>query len=229
MSCSWYDIMEEEIKRGVRMSPSAWRTEVNRRLRLAPQGQIVQVLADLIATEKKRGLAPSKPAPVSADERDWNLWLDMVNEPEKYGSDITDWLDLDAKVRSGPKRWRAAALWARREQEILENEAFASAHWRAVFSPVASEAAFVGARNWAIRDVKRQTARIRNAVVTIQAAVRGHQVRTSNPHLNCCMCLSHRISPLETDVGMMCHACAEQGPYEDITGPLSDPWNWCRA
>jgi hypothetical protein len=43
------------------------------------------------------------------------------------------------------------------------------------------------------------------------------------------MCLSHRICPLETDVGMMCRTCAEQGPHEDITGPVADPWNWFRA
>jgi hypothetical protein len=43
------------------------------------------------------------------------------------------------------------------------------------------------------------------------------------------MCLSHRICPLRTPVGMMCRACQEQGPYEDITGPVADEWNWFRA
>jgi hypothetical protein len=43
------------------------------------------------------------------------------------------------------------------------------------------------------------------------------------------MCLSHRICPLQTGAGMMCRSCQEQGPYEDITGPVADEWNWFRA
>jgi hypothetical protein len=43
------------------------------------------------------------------------------------------------------------------------------------------------------------------------------------------MCLSHRISPLQTDVGMMCRGCAAQGPYDEETGPIADPWSEFRA
>lgn len=67
------------------------------------------------------------------------------------------------------------------------------------------------------------------AAVTIQAAVRGHQVRTAIRFHDCCMCLAHRICPLQTDVGMMCRACAAQGPYDEETGPLPDPWSEFRA
>jgi hypothetical protein len=38
------------------------------------------------------------------------------------------------------------------------------------------------------------------------------------------MCLSHTICPFRTDAGLICRECQEQGPYVDITGPLSDPW-----
>ena len=41
------------------------------------------------------------------------------------------------------------------------------------------------------------------------------------------MCLSHRISPLKTNVGYMCRDCAQLGPYEDLVE--EDPWNWHRA
>ena len=84
-------------------------------------------------------------------------------------------------------------------------------------------------REWFRRDIKRLVLRRRNALLLIQAVVRGHLVRSRVTFRDCCMCLSHRISPLKTDVGMMCSECAEQGPHEDITGPVADPWNWFRA
>jgi hypothetical protein len=84
-------------------------------------------------------------------------------------------------------------------------------------------------KRWLDRDIKSFVQRIRNAAVTIQAAVRGHLVRHKSPYLNCCMCLAHTICPLESQVGMICRACGAQGPYEDITGPVTDPWNWARS
>ena len=68
---------------------------------------------------------------------------------------------------------------------------------------------------------------IRAAGMLIQKVVRGHMVRINNPHLDCCMCLSHRISPFKTSVGFMCPDCARMGPYEDVVE--DDPWNWHRA
>lgn len=69
----------------------------------------------------------------------------------------------------------------------------------------------------------------REAAVKIQALVRGHLVRNSANFRDCCMCLAHRICSLKTDVGMMCRGCAEQGPYDEETGPLPDPWSEFRG
>lgn len=169
-------------------------------------------------------------------EMNFAVWRDMIEEPEKYGDDICEWLELDEKLTTGSGRWRLGAYWLRKEaavkraeEDAVREEAKEQAAWRSIFAGIAKQAADAGMKRWLARDVKKFVNRIRNAAVTIQAAVRGHQVRTKQPWRDCCMCLSHRVSPLKTDVGMMCRGCAEQGPYEDETGPLPDPWNWFRA
>lgn len=162
-------------------------------------------------------------------EVDFGLWKDMIEEPAKYGDDIYEWLDLHAKLMAGPGRWRLAAYEyaiQAQEQAVLAEE---QAEWRAAFAPIAKEAAKLGMKKWCDRDVKAFVARIRAAVVTIQAAVRGHQARSKLPFRDCCMCLSHRICPLQTDVGMMCRGCAAQGPYDEETGPIADPWSEFRG
>jgi hypothetical protein len=162
-------------------------------------------------------------------EVDFAIWKDMIEEPAKYGDDICEWVALNEKLTHGSGRWRLAAHWTELQAEEDAKAEALVAPWRALYSQCAKEAAVAGERAWCRRDVKRYVARIRNAVVTIQAAVRGHQVRTASPYLNCCMCLSHRICPLKTDVGMMCRSCAEQGPYDEETGPIADPWSEFRA
>ena len=64
--------------------------------------------------------------PMPEDERNWRVWQDMVDEPEKYGSDIAEWLELDEEVRRGPKRWRVDAFWYGKVREIEEMEAVAA-------------------------------------------------------------------------------------------------------
>jgi hypothetical protein len=54
--------------------------------------------------------SPTAPV-VEETTRDWRVWQDMVEEPEKYGSDIGEWLELDEELRRGPKRWRVNAYW----------------------------------------------------------------------------------------------------------------------
>jgi hypothetical protein len=167
--------------------------------------------------------------PVTALERDFALWKDMVENPSQYGDDIVEWLDLNEQLLKTRKSWKIERYWRAIEEENARKEAELQAKWRSVFTPIAKEAAALGARRWVQRDIQACLRRFRTAATTIQAAVRGHQARSAQPFLDCCMCLSHRICPLKTDVGHMCRGCAEQGPYEDTTGPLSDPWNWFRA
>jgi hypothetical protein len=242
----WYSLCVEEEQRVrariFRLSPAAWRSEATRMIRTALPGKVQETVAFVQSMDAFRAHPPLPPAapvksePRTADDVDWKLWQDMVEDPAKYGDDIIEWLDLDAKLRASPKAWRVAAYWLLKEQEAEEDKKreeaaaeSARAPYKALYSKIAKQAAAKGMRRWLNRDIKTFVARIHSAATKIQAAVRGHQTRSHLPFLNCCMCLAHRICPLETHVGMMCRACAEQGPYEDITGPVSDPWNWARA
>jgi hypothetical protein len=235
---SWYSITlaEEEHRRAqiLCMPPVAWKAEATRVIRSAHRGRTQEAIAFVQKMDAERArvsatVAPATPEARTADDADWALWQDMVEEPAKYGDDIAEWLAVDESLRAGPKRWRVAAYWLRKEQEEKDKAAALQAPFRQLYSLVAKEAATVAMKRWLDGDIKRFLARLRNAAVKIQAAVRGYLVRSSSPFLNCCMCLSHRICPLKTDHGMMCRGCAEQGPYEDATGPLADPWNWSRA
>jgi hypothetical protein len=57
----------------------------------------------------------------------------MVEEPWKYGSDIGEWLELDQTVRTGPKRWRAAAVWWEAVRELEQQESTAAAKIQALW------------------------------------------------------------------------------------------------
>lgn len=233
---SWFDIAVEEETRVLRMGVEEWKEEQKRMIREWRGRDMRQCLAEIKRIEGERIAYATRPAvPAVARPQktqvqlDFDLWREMVEEPAKFGDDITDWLELDAKLRQSPGRWRLEAYWMERQLEEEAKEEALVAPWRTLYSQVAKEAAVTGERRWLQRDIKRIVGRIRRSVVMIQAAVRGHLVRNGVPFRDCCMCLSHRICPLRTDVGMMCRACATQGPYVDITGPVSDGWNWFRA
>lgn len=238
----WYDIIVEEEQRMearlLRMSAAEWRAERTRILNAWRGRDIRPCLAYLNFVERQRATPVAqmaRPQPVAARRTrtefdvDFAIWKDMIEEPAKYGDDICEWLALDEKLSRGSGRWRLGAYWNQVEAEEKAKEEALVAPWRKLYSQIAKEAAVAGERAWIRRDIKRLVNRVRNAAVTIQSAARGHLVRSKSPFLNCCMCLSHRVCPLKTDVGMMCRGCAEQGPYVDETGPLSDGWNWFRA
>ncbi len=249
---SWFTIMAEEEHREttrlLRMTAAEWRDEGKRIIRAWRGRDIRDGLAYLHRIETARAAARGQgvttdTAPETTRtefEVDFEAWRDMADEPWKYGEDITEWLALDAKLTSGPGRWRVGAYWFHRQAAVDARQAELNGPWRALYARVAKEAAVAGERAWVRRDIKRHTARFRKeaaertarraaAATRIAAAVRGHQTRLLSPYLNCCMCLSNRICPLQTPDGMMCRACGEQGPYEETTGPLPDPWNWSRA
>jgi hypothetical protein len=173
--------------------------------------------------------ASAVPQVRSTFDVEFALWKNMIEEPSRYGDDIADWLELNDKLSRGSGRWRLGAYWASIEVAQDAAEAELQAPWRNLFTRIAKQAADDCMRRWCERDVANFVARLRNAIVTIQSATRGHQTRSKQPFRDCCMCLSHCISPLETDVGRMCHGCAQQGPYTDETGPLPDPWSEFRA
>ena len=232
----WYDIIAEEedvrINRLVQMTDVQWKQEVTKTMRSC-RGDLTACMAMLDRMDAERTAA--KVAPVAAPARsardvNFGAWRDMVDEPEKYGSDLeAEWLALDTQLCASVGRWRLEGHWLQKEADLEEAATNAQQTWRDAFAQVARLAAEKGEREWFRRDIKRLVLRRRNALLLIQAVVRGHLVRSRVNFRDCCMCLAHRISPLKTDVGMMCCECAEQGPHEDITGPVADPWNWFRA
>jgi hypothetical protein len=240
---SWFTIETEEENRQttqlLRMTAAEWREEGNRIIRAWKGRDIRPCLDYLNRIEHERAIyveeqepAPVVVQPLSEFDSDFLAWLDMVEEPWKYGDSIVEWLDLDAKLTSGPGRWRVGAYWYRRQGEEDARQAELVGPWREIYSKVAKEAAVAGDRAWVRRDIKRHVARFRAetaernarraaAATRIAAAVRGHQLRTANPCLSCCLCLSHRISPVKTEFGQMCRGCVEHGLN---IGVLSDPW-----
>jgi hypothetical protein len=163
------------------------------------------------------------------------LYRDMADEPWKYSDeDMFAWLELDKALRAGPYRAQVESYWQGRdalqqaERARVEKERQAEMNARrAMFKLVANETARVAMKRRIERDIKRIVNRFKTSATKIQALVRGYQARSKNPHLDCCMCLSHRISPVKTDVGFMCRDCETMGPYEEIVE--NDPWNWHRA
>ena len=175
-------------------------------------------------------------SPITRTERSVvALYRDMADEPWKYSDeDMFEWLELDNKLRAGPEHGIVEAYWADREVLQQAEQARLEKRYRAEmdalrgrFRLIAQEAAKVGIKRWIDHDIKRIVKRFKGSATKIQAVVRGYQARSKDAHQDCCMCLSHRISPLKTEVGYMCRDCAEMGPYQDLVE--EDPWNWHRA
>jgi hypothetical protein len=115
----WGDMLYEDEQHRkqalLRMPEPEWLACVNAYFtRLRGNGRaLVSALSWFTRMEAERA-AVQAPEPVpEMDEvtRNWRVWQDMVEEPEKYGSDIGDWVALDEEVRRGPKRWRVDAYW----------------------------------------------------------------------------------------------------------------------
>lgn len=166
----------------------------------------------------------STPPQLTEREKNVRLYLDMSDEPWKYGDDIFAWELLHEKVYDHPK---VIAYWAEKDAQNAKVFNAERIRLRTAYGIAIKQAAKVAMKRWIDNDIKRIVGRFRKAATKIQALVRGYQTRCRNPHLDCCMCLSHRICPLKTTVGFMCRDCALMGPYEDVVE--EDPWNWHRA
>ncbi len=174
--------------------------------------------------------------PISRAERSVvALYCDMADEPWKYSDhDMFAWLELDTVLRAGPERAVVEAYWQNRDVLQQAEQARADKHYRAEkdalrkrFRPIANEVAVKAMKRWIRHDVRAIVNRFKGSAIKIQALVRGYQARCKTPQLDCCMCLSHRISTHTTEVGYMCGDCAAMGPYEDVVE--GDPWNWYRC
>jgi hypothetical protein len=163
------------------------------------------------------------------------LYIDMADEPWKYSDlEMIAWLDLDERLRKGVTREAVESYWQDRDVLQKAEQVRADRMYKAEkdalrkrFRPIAERVAVLGAKRWIDHDIKRIVKLFKGSVIKIQATVRGYQTRCKTQQLDCCMCLSHRISPLETAVGYMCRDCAAMGPYQDIVE--DDPWNWHRC
>lgn len=66
--------------------------------------------------------------------------------------------------------------------------------------------------------------------VKIQAAVRGHLVRSNVPFRDCALCLAHRICPIQMGVDAICRDCAaEQAPPHSECEVHTRICCWCSA
>lgn len=85
------------------------------------RGEIIKALiwVDTIDKMRQRRKCRSDVCQILSDpeEEKLNLWRDMVTEPEKYGDDIVEVLELEKELMEGPKRWRVAAFWHRLQAE----------------------------------------------------------------------------------------------------------------
>ncbi len=207
---SWVDLMEEQasaqVTQYLRLSEAEWKDE-RRRLAIGWQGDLrnlITLTQRVEAAREAAARAAEVPAPVvvvprTEFEMDFDLWKEMIENAAQYGDDLQEvWLPLNEKLSTGAGRWRLEAFWIKRAAK--------------------EEAADV------VRAKNATEAKERQAAIVIQAAVRGNLTRNKQAFRDCCMCLAHAICPFRTDVGLICRECQEQGPYVDITGPLSDPW-----
>ena len=143
-----------------------------------------------------------------AEELTFRVWTDMMEEPCKYGDDIVEWLDLDAQVWAGPKRWRAGAYLQRREDE--EN----AKHWARVLRLL--EKAAAQQEQWRLEAEAEAVAREHALATRIQALWRGYSTRCRQPWRDCALCLVHRICVEQVEDQHVCRSCwGEANPVED--------------
>lgn len=143
-----------------------------------------------------------------SDEVDFRLWKEMIENPCQYGDDIVEWLDLDAKVMAGPKRWRAAAFWQVKEDEYTAKE------WERVLGLLAKAAE--QQRVWHEEALAKAFAHQSALATRIQAAWRGYATRTRQTWRDCALCLKHGICVEQVEDQHVCRSCwGEENPVED--------------
>lgn len=184
---SWYDIiLEAEALREstlLRMTEAEWKEE-SKRIIHTWHGDLRACIQYLDKIDNKRSPKPVIPPPppppkvLTEFDIDFGLWKDMIDDPWKYGDEITEWLELDEKLTKQSGRWRLGAYWLEKEDE--ENR----------------------------KNVQRLVNQQHGAATRIQAAVRGHMARNKQSFRNCYLCLSHCISPFSFQNENICSDCA---------------------
>jgi hypothetical protein len=132
MSNNWFDLMSEEeqteTSRILRMNVAEWKNEGQHILKTwtGDLRQCLEYLNDMDKLRAEVTVSATKQEDRTEFQSNFALWRDMLEEPEKYGDDITDWLHLNDTLMSGPGRWRVDAFYTlheMREQVARRNQA----------------------------------------------------------------------------------------------------------
>lgn len=125
-NATWYDIMvpRNADDRYTEMEEADW-SEFKNELYVNTKGSLLGVIGWVEHISKLRALksAPKKQAEdMPSYWGEYRMWLDMVNEPEKYGDDIVEFTELDEKLAVSNARWRLNAEWLRKDADLIAEE-----------------------------------------------------------------------------------------------------------
>jgi len=183
----WGDYMLDYDNRFVRMSDQEWATCVQYNIKKCRE--LRNLLRWTEEVEKKRevykkSLATVVEEEIDEEERMFRTWLDMVEEPGKYGDDIVEVLELEDQLLTTSKRWRVQAYWLQRQKEQDDED---REHLR-----------------WLLTNAMES---YKNRMATrIQSLVRGYQTRVKfGEYLNCGKCLAHCVCTQK-----VCKACLNE-------------------
>ena len=118
---SWGDMMLDEDRAVLTMTNADWwvylRTYIN-----TFKGPVIKAMIWVDKVDKMRARLSSRTDVCRAlpdpEEDMYRLWLNMVSEPEKYGDDIGDVLEMEKELMLTSKRWRVAAYWSRAQYAL---------------------------------------------------------------------------------------------------------------
>lgn len=220
-----YNTEHAQKMRYVQMPQAQWDQGVADHLAAHPNNPVVRRWVERMTAERSEYAAmqarPRVPADMpDSDELTFRLWKEMQENPCQYGDDIVEWLDLDAQVWAGPKRWRAGAYLQRKEDE--EN----AQHWKRVTNLLAKAAR----EEQTLREERlaKAFARQNELATRIQAAWRGYATRTRQTWRDCAMCLKHGICVEKVGEQHVCRCCwGEVNVVDDeVASPIEDRDIW---
>ena len=124
---TWYDIMvpRNADDRYTEMEEADW-SEFKTELYVNAHGRAAcmeaQAFAQRIDAVRAVKQQPKQATSLPNYWAEYRMWLDMVNEPEKYGEDIDCFMELDEHLTASNARWRLNAEWLRQEAAFEEAE-----------------------------------------------------------------------------------------------------------
>ena len=141
-NATWYDIMvpRDADAHYTEMEEADW-DEFKNELYVTTKGSLLGVIGWVEHISKMRALKSAPKREMEDKPAYWSefrMWLDMVNEPEKYGDDIIEFTELDTKLAASQGRWRLHAEWLKKDaelkaSEVLEKEKDAAVMMQALF------------------------------------------------------------------------------------------------